>query len=136
MSSPLFQDRKYDDLMRLSSKEPTVRLSDVQFQQLVQKKAKNFTAVVMFTALGEQYGCGVCKSVDSIMTRNINFFCVFEFRDAYEEFQTVATSHWRQYQKNPSIFFSLLDVDTSRSTFEQVYPSDHCMYTFVRTYKA
>ena len=92
---------KVEQLMSLSQKRPVIKLSSKIFRELVKIPPKNYSVVVMFTALAAQRGCLICKQ-------------------AYEEFTLVANSYrYSPYYSN-KMFFALVDFDDGNEAFQSM----------------
>jgi oligosaccharyltransferase complex subunit gamma len=91
-------DDKVLQLMDWSSKRPVVRLDGNKFRAYVKAPPRNYSVVVMLTALQPQRQCSICKQ-------------------ANEEFQVVANS-WRYSQQYSNrLFFAMVDYDEGSEVF-------------------
>ena len=52
---------KVQQLLELSQRRIVVKLSSKLFRELVRAQPKNYSVVVMFTALQSHRGCSICK---------------------------------------------------------------------------
>ena len=52
---------KVQQLVELSNKRPVVRLNGNKFRDLVKNSPRNYSMIVMFTALSAQRQCSICK---------------------------------------------------------------------------
>ncbi|BFZ24307.1 hypothetical protein BsWGS_27346 [Bradybaena similaris] len=94
-------DSKVHQLMEWNSKKSVIRLSGDKFRQYVKTTPKNYSVVVMLTALQPQRGCSVCKQ-------------------ANDEFQIVANS-WRYSQQYSNrLFFAMVDYDEGSDIFQSM----------------
>ncbi|BFZ14865.1 hypothetical protein BsWGS_17904 [Bradybaena similaris] len=92
---------KVQQLMEWNNKKSVIRLSGDKFNQYVKTAPKNYSVVVMLTALQAQRGCSVCKQ-------------------ANDEFQIVANS-WRYSQQYSNrLFFALVDYDEGADVFQSM----------------
>ncbi len=60
----IFQDvlsDKVQQLTELSLKKPIIRLNTERFNHFVKTAPRNYSMIVMLTALSPQRQCGVCK---------------------------------------------------------------------------
>eukprot|EP00095_Tigriopus_kingsejongensis_P001156 maker-scaffold628_size122696-snap-gene-0.36 protein:Tk01156 transcript:maker-scaffold628_size122696-snap-gene-0.36-mRNA-1 annotation:"hypothetical protein DAPPUDRAFT_213631" len=92
-------DEKVSQLMELSSKRSLIRLNGNKFRDLVRNSPRNYSMVVMFTALSASRQCAICKQ-------------------AHDEFQTVANSYrYSQFYSN-KLFFAMVDFDDGPDVFQ------------------
>lgn len=83
---------KVQQLMDLTAKRSVLRLNGNKFRDYVRNSPRNYSIIVMFTALSAQRQCAICKQ-------------------AHEEYQLVANS-WRYSQQYSSkLFFAMVDFD-------------------------
>ncbi|KAF2363253.1 Oligosaccharyl transferase complex subunit OST3/OST6 [Trinorchestia longiramus] len=91
---------RVQQLTDAAMKKPIINLNSEKFRQFVKATPRNYSIVVMFTALAANRQCGIC-------------------RHASDEFQLVGNS-WRY---SPSIsnklFFAMLDFDEGSDIFQQ-----------------
>ncbi|TRY75133.1 hypothetical protein TCAL_00665, partial [Tigriopus californicus] len=91
-------DEKVSQLMDLSAKRSVIRLNGNKFRDLVRNAPRNYSMVVMFTALSAQRQCAICKQ-------------------AHDEFQLVANSYrYSQFYSN-KLFFAMVDFDEGPDVF-------------------
>ncbi|CAG5124102.1 unnamed protein product [Candidula unifasciata] len=94
-------DSKVHQLMEWNSKKSVIRLTGDKFKLYVKTPPKNYSMVVMLTALQPQRGCSVCKQ-------------------ANDEFQIVANS-WRYSQQySNKLFFAMVDYDEGSDVFQSM----------------
>lgn len=97
---------KIAHITKLLSASPVVSLSDKNFTKYVTERPRDYHAILMFTATGPQYQCGVCvRSLGS-----------------YEE---IAKFYNDQYEFNKTaiekkVVFFKLEVDNSRQVFNEL----------------
>ncbi|XP_070554228.1 dolichyl-diphosphooligosaccharide--protein glycosyltransferase subunit TUSC3-like isoform X2 [Ptychodera flava] len=85
-------------LMDWNSKRSVIRLNGDKFRQYVKATPRNYSVVVMFTALQPQRQCTVCRQVN-------------------DEFQILANS-WRYSQSySNKLFFASVDYDDGHDVF-------------------
>jgi hypothetical protein len=89
---------KVDQLTEWSLKKPVIRLNFDKFKQYVKSAPRNYTMVVMLTALGANRECQICKP-------------------ANEEFQIIAQSWRYSAQFNNNLFFAMVDFDEGSDVF-------------------
>ena len=83
---------KVQQLMDLTTKRSVLRLNGNKFRDFVRNAPRNYSIIVMFTALSAQRQCAICKQ-------------------AHEEYQLVANS-WRYSQQySNKMFFAMVDFD-------------------------
>nr|CAG4645656.1 EOG090X09EZ [Lynceus sp. MCZ IZ 141354] len=92
---------KYQQIMDMSSKKAVIKLNSNKFRDLVKNTPKNYSVVVMFTAMSAKRQCTICKQ-------------------ALEEYQIVANSFRYQQQFTNVLFFSMVDFDEAQDVFSQL----------------
>merc|ERR1712127_1094491 len=92
---------KVDQLTEWSLKKPVIRLSFDKFKHYVKSAPRNYTIVVMLTALNPNRECQICKP-------------------ANEEYQIVAQSWRYSAQFNNKLFFALVDFDEASDVFKML----------------
>jgi oligosaccharyltransferase complex subunit gamma len=80
-----------------------VRLNGPLYDELI-AAPRNYSATVLLTALGSQFGCRPCKMFDP-------------------EYKAVARTWQKQPHKDGDHFFAVLDFDDSMDTFRRVQRS-------------
>ncbi|KAH9511884.1 tumor suppressor candidate 3 [Dermatophagoides farinae] len=99
-------EERSEKLIQMSFKRPMIRLNPEKFRTFIGSKQhgqpiRNYTFVVMMTALSPGRQCSVCRS-------------------AADEFSIVANS-WRYSSLfNPSLFFGFVDYDEGSEIFQQL----------------
>jgi len=88
-------------LLELAAKRPVIRLASRPFRELVRTSPKNYSVVVMFTALQGHRGCAVCRA-------------------ASEEFSLVANSYRYSQFYSTKMFFAMVDFDDGSEAFESM----------------
>ncbi|XP_078601240.1 dolichyl-diphosphooligosaccharide--protein glycosyltransferase subunit TUSC3-like isoform X1 [Branchiostoma floridae x Branchiostoma japonicum] len=89
---------KVQQLMEWSSKRPVIRMNGDKFRQYVRAAPRNYSVILMLTALQPQRQCTVC-------------------RQANDEFQIVANS-WRYSPSfSNKLFFASVDYDEGADVF-------------------
>jgi len=90
---------KVKQMTELNYRRPLIRLKGDQFKNLVKNAPKNYSVIVMLTALQPQRQCQICQQ-------------------AHDEFQIIANS-WRYSQAyNPKLFFAMVDFDDGPDVFQ------------------
>ena len=54
-------NERYQQIMDLSSKRTVIRLNANKYRELVRTSPRNYSVVVMFTALSPKRQCVICK---------------------------------------------------------------------------
>ncbi|CAF0887568.1 unnamed protein product [Didymodactylos carnosus] len=90
---------KIEQLTEWSMKKPVIRLNSERFKHYVKTPPRNYSVIVMLTALSPQRQCAICKQ-------------------AHDEFQVVAQS-WRYSSAfSNKIFFAMVDFDEGSDVFQ------------------
>lgn len=83
-----------------SNKRPIIRMNVQKFNDLVKGTPRNYSVIVMFTALSAQRGCQICGA-------------------AHDEFSIVANSfRFNSQVYSNKLFFALVDFDEAGSIFQ------------------
>merc|ERR1719211_708976 len=91
---------KVSQLMDLSAKRPVVRLNGNKFKDFVRSAPRNYSIIVMFTALSAQRQCAICKQ-------------------ASDEYQLVANSYrYSSAFSTNKLFFAMVDFDEGPDVFQ------------------
>ncbi|XP_038647046.1 tumor suppressor candidate 3 isoform X1 [Scyliorhinus canicula] len=92
---------KVEQLMEWSSRRSVIRMNGDKFRRFVKAPPRNYSVIVMFTALQPQRQCSVC-------------------RQANEEYQVLANS-WRYSSAfSNKLFFTVVDYDEGADVFQQL----------------
>ncbi|KAG8583509.1 hypothetical protein GDO81_008447 [Engystomops pustulosus] len=92
---------KVGQLMDWASKRPVIRMNGDKFRRLIKAPPRNYSVIVMFTALQSHRQCVVCKQAD-------------------EEYQILANS-WRYSNAFTNrIFFAMVDFDEGSDVFQML----------------
>merc|ERR1719221_1627327 len=92
-------NEKVEQLMDLSAKRPVIKLNGNKFRDYVKGAPRNYSIVVMFTALQASRQCAICKQ-------------------ASDEYQLVANSYrYSQFFSN-KLFFAMVDFDEGTDVFQ------------------
>lgn len=92
---------KVEQLTEWSLKKPVVRLNFEKFKHYVKSAPRNYSIVVMLTALSSHRECQIC-------------------RPANEEFQIVAQSWRYSAQFSNKLFFAMVDFDEAPDVFKML----------------
>uniref|UniRef100_A0AAQ5YFT1 Dolichyl-diphosphooligosaccharide--protein glycosyltransferase subunit MAGT1 n=1 Tax=Amphiprion ocellaris TaxID=80972 RepID=A0AAQ5YFT1_AMPOC len=92
---------KVTQMMEWASKRSVIRMNGDKFRRFVKAPPRNYSVVIMFTALQPQRQCGVCRQAD-------------------EEFQVLANS-WRYSSAFTNrVFFASVDFDEGSDVFQML----------------
>ncbi|XP_058241120.1 tumor suppressor candidate 3 isoform X1 [Hemibagrus wyckioides] len=92
---------KVEQMMEWSSRRSVIRMNGEKFRRFVKSPPRNYSVIVMFTALQPQRQCSVC-------------------RQANEEYQVLANS-WRYSSAfSNRLFFTVVDYDEGADVFQQL----------------
>ncbi|XP_065124109.1 dolichyl-diphosphooligosaccharide--protein glycosyltransferase subunit MAGT1 [Paramisgurnus dabryanus] len=92
---------KVAQMMEWTGKRAVVRLNGDKFRRLVRAPPRNYSVIIMFTALQPQRQCAVCRQAD-------------------EEYQILANS-WRYSNSFTNrIFFAMVDFDEGSDVFQML----------------
>lgn len=93
---------KVSRLSEMSQKNPIIVLNTVAFKELVKAPPRNYSVILMLTALDPRRACAICRA-------------------AADEYEVVANS-WLlstfQEETKPNIFFALADFDYAEEVFQ------------------
>ena len=90
---------KVQQLLDLSQRRTVIKLSSKTFKELVKSQPKNYSVVVMFTALQSHRGCSICKQ-------------------ASDEFNLLANSYRYSPFFSTKMFFAMVDFDEGPDVFQ------------------
>ncbi|XP_053284442.1 magnesium transporter protein 1 isoform X2 [Pleuronectes platessa] len=92
---------KVTQMMEWTSKRSVIRMNGDKFRRFVKAPPRNYSVVIMFTALQPQRQCGVCRQAD-------------------EEYQVLANS-WRYSSAfTNKVFFASVDFDEGSDVFQML----------------
>uniref|UniRef100_A0A8C6SJ39 Dolichyl-diphosphooligosaccharide--protein glycosyltransferase subunit MAGT1 n=1 Tax=Neogobius melanostomus TaxID=47308 RepID=A0A8C6SJ39_9GOBI len=92
---------KVAQLMEWTSRRSVIRMNGDKFRRFVKAPPRNYSMIIMFTALQPHRQCGVCRQAD-------------------EEFQALANS-WRYSSAfTNKVFFALVDFDEGSDVFQML----------------
>lgn len=92
-------NEKVSQLMDISAKRSVLRLNGNKFRDYVRNSPRNYSMIVMFTALASSRGCAICKQ-------------------ASEEYALVANSFRYSSFYSPKLFFAMVDFDEGPDVFQ------------------
>lgn len=87
-------------LTELSNQRSIIKLNNERYRELVKAAPRNYSIILMLTALNSARGCQVCQA-------------------AHEEYQVVADS-WRITGGNDKVFFTMVDYDEGHDVFNSL----------------
>lgn len=114
-------DDKVEQLMEWNMKKSVIHLDGGKFRTYVKSAPRNYSMIVMLTALHSQRQCSVCRSVTPQLQHPLlDFTKYFLRRQANDEFMMVANS-WRfSQQYSNKLFFAMVDYDEGPDVFSAV----------------
>lgn len=89
-------------LLDMNNKKSVLKFNGNKFREFVQTTPKNYSVVVMFTALAPARQCGIC-------------------RQAYDEYIILANSYRYSQAYSNNLFFAMVDFDEGSDVFQQLY---------------
>ncbi len=92
-------EEKVQQLTDLNAKRAVIRMNGNKFRDLVRNSPRNYSMIVMFTAMGAGRGCAICKQ-------------------AADEYHLVANSYRYSQQYSNKMFFSMVDFDEGPDAFQ------------------
>jgi len=92
---------RVQQLTELTSKRSVIKLTGDRFRQFVRSTPRNYSVIIMFTALSPQRQCLIC-------------------RNANDEFQIVANSFRYSPTYSNKLFFALVDFDDGPDVFQSL----------------
>merc|ERR1711971_1459901 len=90
---------KVQQLIDSTAKRPVIRLNGNKFRDYVRNAPRNYSIMVMFTALSATRQCAICKQ-------------------AHEEYQVVANSYRYSQHYSNKLFFAMVDFDEGPDVFQ------------------
>ncbi|CAF3683829.1 unnamed protein product [Adineta steineri] len=90
---------KIQQLTDWSLKKPIIRLNSERFKHYVKTAPRNYSMIIMLTALSPSRSCGICKQ-------------------AQDEFQIVAQSYRYSSAFTNKLFFAMVDFDDGQDVFQ------------------
>jgi len=101
LSTGLSLNDRVQQLLDLTQRRPVIKLTTKTFKDLVRSQPKNYSVVVMFTALQNHRGCAIC-------------------RQASDEFSLVANSYRYSQFYSSKMFFAMVDFDEGSEAFQSM----------------
>lgn len=94
-------NEKIEQLTDWSLKKPVIRLNTENFKHFVKTNIKNYSVIVMLTALNTQRQCQICRPADN-------------------EYQIIAQSWRYSGQFSNKLFFAMVDFDDAPEVFQML----------------
>ncbi|KAL7287809.1 hypothetical protein TKK_0018184 [Trichogramma kaykai] len=92
---------RVSQLTEMSMKRPLLKFNTAKFKEFVKATPRNYSVIVMFTAMAPQRQCQIC-------------------RHANEEFTIVANSYRYANLHSNKLFFALVDFDEGSEVFQMM----------------
>jgi len=92
---------KVSQLVDLSTKKSVIKLNGNKFRDFVKSAPRNYSIIVMFTALSASRQCAICKQ-------------------AADEYQLVANSYRYSQLFSNKLFFAMVDFDEGPDVFQSM----------------
>lgn len=93
--------KRVQQLTEMANKKAVLKLNSAKFREYIKVPVRNYSVIVMFTALAPQRQCAVC-------------------RHAHEEFTIVANSFRYSQVYSNKLFFAVVDFDEGADVFQMV----------------
>jgi len=94
-------DEKVRNLQESLYKKPVMNLNMDRWKTYVRTAPRNYSMIVMFTALSAGVNCPIC-------------------RPAYDEFHIVANSYRYAFPEQKTLYFALVDYEEASNVFQQM----------------
>ncbi|KAK0417070.1 hypothetical protein QR680_012819 [Steinernema hermaphroditum] len=99
--SSLTLEEKVKNLQEWLYKRPVINMNGDRWKNLVRTSPRNYSMIVMFTALSAGVNCPICKP-------------------AYDEFYVLANSFRYTYPELKSLYFAVVDYEEAPDIFQQL----------------
>lgn len=83
-----------------------ISLTDKNFTKFIKDRPREYTAIIMFTALGQKYQCSICHRSNAVFSEVSSFY-----HDQY---------NFNTSSPNQRLAFFTVDIDGSRETFNDM----------------
>jgi len=95
-------EQKLQGLVELNNRRPVIRMNGEKYRQYVKAPPRNYSIILMLTALAPQRKCSICKEVNA-------------------EYQILASS-WKYSNgfSNHNLFFVMVDFDEGSDVFQSL----------------
>lgn len=94
-------ESRVEQLNEISYRSPVIKLDDDKYKSFIRTMPRNYSIVVMFTALSPNRNCKICKEV-------------------HTEYTTLARSHRYSRGFNSDLFFTMVDYDGGAAIFQRL----------------
>lgn len=94
-------NERVHQLLEMSSKRSLMRFNGNKFRDFVKMTPRNYSVVVMFTAMAPQRQCSIC-------------------RHAHDEFHILANSFRYAHMASSRLFFAMVDFDEGSDIFQMM----------------
>jgi len=92
---------RWQQMSDLSYRSHVINLDSERFRSLVRSGPRNYSTIVMFTAMDSRRGCAIC-------------------REANDEYMITATSHRYSKSYPNNVFFAMVDFDKGSEVFQSL----------------
>lgn len=89
-------------LLDMNTKKALLKFNGNKYREFVQSAPRNYSVVVMFTALAAARQCGIC-------------------RQAHDEYLILANSYRYSQAYSNNLFFAMVDFDEGSDVFQSLY---------------
>lgn len=86
----------------MNNKKSVLKFNGNKYREFVQATPRNYSIVIMFTALAPARQCGIC-------------------RQAYDEYIILANSYRYSQAYSNNLFFAMIDFDEGSDVFQQLH---------------
>ncbi|XP_065197633.1 magnesium transporter protein 1-like [Sycon ciliatum] len=90
---------KVSQMSKWADRRPVIKLNNDQFKEYLRTQPRNYSVIMMATALGAQHRCSICKQ-------------------ASDEFYAVASSYSGSDAASNRLFFAMADFDSAQGVFQ------------------
>lgn len=94
-------DEKVQQLSDMSNAKPIISLNMAKFKEFVKSPPRDYSFVIMFTAMAPSRRCSICQAV-------------------YDEYRIVANSFRFSQAYTDNLFFGIVDFDEGSDMFQMV----------------
>jgi len=98
-SAPKGLDEKVRILQEMLMKRPVISLNNERWKNFVKSSPRNYSMIVMFTALSSEYNCAICKA-------------------AYDEYTIIANSYRYMHSNLKQVYFAVVDYGEAPQIFQ------------------
>ncbi|KIH50786.1 OST3 / OST6 family protein [Ancylostoma duodenale] len=109
-AQPTSLDEKVKALQDLLYRQPAVRMNMDRWKTFVRQQPRNYSMIIMFTALSPGVNCPICKP-------------------AYDEFMIMANSYRYAHSELKQVYFGVVDYEEAPQIFQAVRFSECTFFT-------